>query len=394
MKFFNYLLLLLISFNLNATTFDDDLSPIQKTKNNIIFSFAGDLMAHDTTLFKTNHSIMFDAVKEYFLSDDFSFVNYESPIYLKEKEQGYPYFNSHPSYTKWAIKAGLDGFSIVNNHTADQDREGIIDTLKNWQDLKKEYPHIEFSGIKTDPNKWQSTTFTVAGAKVCFVAGAEFLNMNRKDDNSSDLVNLVPFFDTEKVASFIDFLKEKRTECDILIVSYHGGIEYVLKIEKEKNAFYKQLIDLANVDILWGHHPHVLQPLEKYHNAYIINSAGNLISAQAQAVKASEALSSSLAPRADSAIYQFSFVKTKKLLPHQVSKLKKAGKFIKRYNVDNLKVIPISTYYSKENGTIIKLTTKAIKDSSLTATWRNYFKERLNAMKNLYNLVNRDNLVN
>lgn len=68
-------------------------------------------------------------------------------------------------------------------------------------------------------------------------------------------------------------MKEKNP--DLLIVSFHWGIERTSKITASQSKLGRIAIEEGGADLVLGHHPHVLQPLEKYKDAYIVYSLGN-----------------------------------------------------------------------------------------------------------------------
>jgi poly-gamma-glutamate capsule biosynthesis protein CapA/YwtB (metallophosphatase superfamily) len=76
-----------------------------------------------------------------------------------------------------------------------------------------------------------------------------------------------------------------RERCDILIVSLHWGFEYAVEPNDLQREWAKKLSD-AGVDVLWGHHPHVLQPVEWIttaegdHRMLAMYSLGNLLTDQ------------------------------------------------------------------------------------------------------------------
>ena len=71
----------------------------------------------------------------------------------------------------------------------------------------------------------------------------------------------------------------------MLIVSLHWGVEYMGEPTQLQRDQAKQLAD-AGVDVLWGHHPHVLQPAEWVeaedgtHRMLTLFSLGNLLTDQ------------------------------------------------------------------------------------------------------------------
>ena len=67
-----------------------------------------------------------------------------------------------------------------------------------------------------------------------------------------------------------------RPLADVVIVCPHWGVEYAVKPTRDQVELAHQMID-AGADIIVGSHPHVVQPLEKYHDHWIAYSLGNFI---------------------------------------------------------------------------------------------------------------------
>jgi poly-gamma-glutamate synthesis protein (capsule biosynthesis protein) len=63
---------------------------------------------------------------------------------------------------------------------------------------------------------------------------------------------------------------------DVVIVCPHWGVEYALQPSREQVELAHQMID-AGADLIVGSHPHVVQPLEKYHDRWIAYSLGNFV---------------------------------------------------------------------------------------------------------------------
>ena len=63
---------------------------------------------------------------------------------------------------------------------------------------------------------------------------------------------------------------------DIIIASVHAGVEYIDDPEPVKVEMMHNLIDYG-IDVIIGHHPHVIQGIEVYGEGLIAYSLGNLI---------------------------------------------------------------------------------------------------------------------
>jgi poly-gamma-glutamate synthesis protein (capsule biosynthesis protein) len=73
----------------------------------------------------------------------------------------------------------------------------------------------------------------------------------------------------------IRHIKRMRSEhCDIVIISLHWGTENVHYPSPNQVKFARKLVD-AGATIVLGHHPHVVQGIENYHNGLIAYSLGN-----------------------------------------------------------------------------------------------------------------------
>ena len=68
--------------------------------------------------------------------------------------------------------------------------------------------------------------------------------------------------------------KLKKEGCDVVVVSLHWGRETHMTPEAWQIKTAKQLID-GGADVIYGHHPHVLQPIAFYKGKPILFSTGN-----------------------------------------------------------------------------------------------------------------------
>ncbi len=254
--------------------------------NSYFLHFAGDLMAHRPNFSMSEYSRIYDDVVPLLADGDLNFVNLEFVIDPDREYSSYPLFNVHPEYVQAAIDAGFSVFSVANNHSADFRGDGILATRESIQQLKSSPENSQrklyFSGIKDLPDSgFRLEIIPMGDWRIGFVAATGLLN----DWEGRELVNFT-FYSRERQA-FLKWISEVRSQVDLLIVSYHDGVEYQIFPDGRKQRYMRQMAQ-AGADIVWGHHPHVLQPMEllpvrragvDYH-AVIIYSAGNFISSQ------------------------------------------------------------------------------------------------------------------
>ena len=84
-----------------------------------------------------------------------------------------------------------------------------------------------------------------------------------------------PIGEWSRVVNFYTIQKVKE-RVDILIVSMHAGEEYRKTSTPFQNEFAKTMIE-GGADIVVGHHPHVVQPIEEYKDGWIFYSLGNFV---------------------------------------------------------------------------------------------------------------------
>ena len=89
-------------------------------------------------------------------------------------------------------------------------------------------------------------------------------------------IYLVNRYDEEKVKTDIESVREKT---DLLLVSMHFGVEYS-HVPNSRQKEIAEFLASLGVDIVIGHHPHVVQPIEFIDKTMVIYSLGNFISAQ------------------------------------------------------------------------------------------------------------------
>ena len=88
----------------------------------------------------------------------------------------------------------------------------------------------------------------------------------------------------QSVPQAVELVRAAARRCDALIVSVHWGIEYSHTPRPEDRDFAHALLEAGALAIV-GHHPHVLQPLERYRTAsgrdtLVAYSLGNLVANQ------------------------------------------------------------------------------------------------------------------
>jgi poly-gamma-glutamate synthesis protein (capsule biosynthesis protein) len=151
-------------------------------------------------------------------------------------------------------KYNFNFFNLANNHSYDQGKEGVFQTKENLKNM-----NYQFSGCMAGFKETCSgTILEIKGKKVAMVGFSLFNG-----------------FDLKKAKDIILKLKIKK-KADIVVVNIHWGEEYKIQFNKKQQEIARRLID-SGVDIIVGHHPHMVEGVEKYKGKYIFYSLGNFI---------------------------------------------------------------------------------------------------------------------
>ena len=272
-----------------TTAEQSEAVPVRGGRAILALTFMGDIMAHDVNFNRTPYGPIWEAISPLVVGDDITFANLEFPIAPDRPLSGYPAFNAPLAYAAAAVAAGVDCLSLANNHANDQGPSGVAGTVKGLASLSVAGTPAGpgaggarpwFSGTRGSAKEpFSPAIIETSGWKVGFIAGTQFLN----GPAGAELVRLVPLGSGAAVDGFLRDVTELAAKTDLVVVSFHGGTEYRLSPEEEIAAFYRRLLD-AGADIVWGHHPHVLQPWEiawrDGRNGLILYSTGNVISGQ------------------------------------------------------------------------------------------------------------------
>jgi poly-gamma-glutamate synthesis protein (capsule biosynthesis protein) len=230
--------------------------------NTVTLSFVGDCMLAsyrgeynwNTFNYRADNedpSYFFHGVSDIFNNDDFTVANCENVFTdndLAETDKGYDgaYWYKSRSANASIFKAGgVDIISLANNHIYDYGEQGKTDTI----------------------------------------AAADAVSLIWGDDDNPVILEkygykialmCVTFMSSENIDRTVAALSEIQMTTDFQIIYFHGGTERVYDPSVNIINAAHRLAD-AGADLIIGHHPHVLQPIERYNGVNIVYSLGNFI---------------------------------------------------------------------------------------------------------------------
>ena len=227
---------------------------------------------------KYNFKPIYSNVADLIKNADISFINQETLMCGEGYNfTYYPTFNGPQDMGYDIEEMGFDVVGIANNHMLDKGSAGLLKTIEFWDKL----PVTLIGGYK---NKTDYNTVRVheeKGVKIAFLAYAQDTNGIYPSKNYD---THIPYLNEADIENEVARAKEVS---DLVFVSVHWGEEGAFKPNNYQKQYAKKFAD-AGVDVILGHHPHVIQPVEwlegeKGNKTLCVYSLGNFMAEQDRA---------------------------------------------------------------------------------------------------------------
>lgn len=246
----------------------------EKSKDALTITLVGDMMFGrfvNKVGERKGYAHLFKNVQPYLNEAHLVTGNFEHPIVTGNPDH-YPvadkkirlYADSAvPSVLK---KSGFTSVNLANNHAMDYGAPGLMDTKNTFRKAgletvgagrnRYDAQRILYQKI----NKWKVATLGVTDTYV----------------KGFPVTKSTPGVVTAQPKRMLPLVEKAKKNADLVVVHIHWGVEYDNNIHPRQRDLGRALVD-AGADIVVGHHPHVLEPVEFYKDSVILYSLGNFI---------------------------------------------------------------------------------------------------------------------
>ncbi len=162
--------------------------------------------------------------------------------------------------------AGFTTVSLANNHTMDHGIPGLRDTIAAVEDAG-----LEHAGAGEDLDAARQINLQEHGGLT--VATVSFTDVYVQGFVARAFQGGVLDADPD---TFVPLIQRAREEADLVIAHFHWGEEYDLRVRADQREM-AEWASWAGADIIVGHHPHVLMPVERIGDTVVFNSLGNFV---------------------------------------------------------------------------------------------------------------------
>ena len=194
---------------------------------------------------------------------------------------GYPRFSVPPQIAGTLHDIGYDTCSTASNHTLDQGTAGIKRTLdaldaadvKHTGSYRTKAESIVPDILEVSPTGGGAP---VKVAQLSFTFGFNGLRRPPGEDWVANVTDPNAILDAARRA--------KQAGAEIVVLSIHWGVEYSHTPNAAQKALAKQLLASPDIDLILGCHEHVVQPIQRIDDKWVVYGMGNQLARHADPV--------------------------------------------------------------------------------------------------------------
>lgn len=229
----------------------------------------------------------YEPIRDYIANADVAICALEIPIIgADQMPSNYPNFGAPHDLAKSLADVGYDGCAFATNHTMDRGFGGVETTIEALTDAG-----LGWAGAaRTEEEAGQIQFYTVQGrhhtVKIAHIAATTLTNGIPIPADHPYSWNVVGSLGSPVQTIVEDAKRARELGADIVVVSMHWGTEYVSEPIDEQVDIATLLADSGEVDLIFGNHSHVPEPLAKLPGGprgkgmWVVYSMGNQVSGQ------------------------------------------------------------------------------------------------------------------
>jgi poly-gamma-glutamate synthesis protein (capsule biosynthesis protein) len=188
----------------------------------------------------------------------------------------YPVFQVPQDVLGTLKDIGYDACTSASNHSLDGGFAAIVRTA----DALDAYGLAHTGTVRTAAEAATPLVIDAGGVKVGLINFAYGTNGIPVPEGKPWAINLIDIPAMLKAAH-----DAKAAGADIVLAAVHAGDEYGRLPSEEQKQVAQALTASADVDLVYGHHVHVVQPFDRVNGKWVAYGLGNTVADQAPAGK-------------------------------------------------------------------------------------------------------------
>ena len=238
----------------------------------------GDLLIHEAVADAArkadgwDFSPMFAHVAPILRAADLAVCHMETPMSPNNARLSYfPAFIVPRELAAAIAYAGYDTCSLASNHATDAGREGIVGTI-----AALDRAEVAHAGMALSVEDRGRVTLVEAGdAIVAHLSYAYGFNNGELPTDEAYLSNVI-----DEAAILDEARRARREGADFVVLSMHWGKNYDAAPDEQQTGVGPRMLASPDIDLILGHHAHVVQPVTQIGGEFMVYGLGNFLSNQ------------------------------------------------------------------------------------------------------------------
>ncbi len=244
----------------------------------LTFAFSGDILIHSNVWLAAQANAggvgydfapMFADIEPLLDSVDLAVCHLEVPLAPPGKEPStYPRYGAPRELVAGIAAGGYDNCSTASNHSFDQGAAGIDTTLAEF-----DAQGITQVGMARTKAEIAPRLLDVSGVRVAHLAYTYGYNGEPTPNGEWwRAAKLNP----ERIIN--DARTAREMGAQVVILSLHWGSEPLAEITRGQRVWAEEITKSGLVDLIVGHHSHMVQPIEQVNGVWTVFGMGNSLS--------------------------------------------------------------------------------------------------------------------
>lgn len=243
---------------------------------------SGDLLWHNT-LWKSaeldakvtgaarfDFTLQLEPLRSYVSSADLAICHSEVPFAEPGGPYGsYPLFAAPQEIAPALAATGWDLCTTASNHSMDAGWAGLVRTIE----VHRAAGILTAGTYATEAEAAAPVIFTTeGGVRIAVISQTFSLNGLSKARGREWSVE---FLDAESAVE--QARRARQAGADLVTVHMHAGDEYSTSVNSQQREFAETVTASGLVDLVFGQHAHVVQPIDRMNGTWVVYGAGNLL---------------------------------------------------------------------------------------------------------------------
>jgi poly-gamma-glutamate synthesis protein (capsule biosynthesis protein) len=191
--------------------------------------------------------------------------------------EGYPTFSGPPQVVSALAATGYDACTTASNHTFDQGAGGVTRTLDALDAAGLAHAGSARTQSETERATIIDVETTEGPVRVGLLSFTYGFNGIPYPAGETFWANEI---DEQEILA--DAATARRRGAEVVVVALHWGTEYDHDPNSQQADLAPRLIASPDIDLLLGHHAHVVQPIENIDGEWVVYGMGNLMANHAE----------------------------------------------------------------------------------------------------------------